>query len=107
MALHSIIKRWKLVGQQRVSVDHHHTVTFRHSSRNAITLTWRQFLNLNDIVMDLDTFKTMKYYPLGKNLWLQYYKSAIQLYDCKLNLSFTFHEISWRKYIKKTHRQKV
>ena len=45
--------------------------------------------------MDLATFENMKYYPLGKNLWLQHYEDSIQLYHCK------YH--SWKKYLRETH----
>ena len=102
------MKTWKLDRHQRVSVDHHRTISFQHyigRHVKEVTLSWRQFLNLNDLILDLDTFQNMKYYPLGKNLWLQYYEKHIQLYHCQLYIYFTFHEASWCKYIKKTHRQ--
>ena len=98
---------WKLDNQQRVYVDRHCNVHFQHyhnNIRNAISLRWRQFLNLNDVVMDLDTFENIKYYPLGKNLWLQQDEDCIELYHCKRKRYFLFHERSWRKYLRETHR---
>ena len=94
---------WKLDSHQRVSVDCHRNVNFKHyihGKRKGVTLIWRQFLNLNDIIHDLETYK---YYPLGKNVWLQYYNDCIQLYHCRRNIHFTFHYSSWRKYVKETH----
>ena len=101
------MKRWQLNHQQCAVVDSHRNVYFQHYYKNgkrAIALTWRQFLNLNDIIMDLETFKIMKYYPLGKNLWLQYDKDCIQLYHCNRYRYLTFHQRSWLKYINETHR---
>lgn len=98
---------WRLDNHQRVCVDQHCNVHFQHYSnrgRSAVTLRWRQFLNLNDVVMDLDTFENMKYYPLGKNLWLQRDTNGVQLYHCKRNRHFLFHERSWRTYLRGTHR---
>ena len=101
------MKHWRLDNQQRVCVDQHCNLHFQHyhgNKRSSVALKWRQFLNLNDVVMDLDTFENMKYYPLGNNIWLQYDRNAIQLYDCKHKRYFTFHARSWQKYIKETHR---
>ena len=99
------MKSWWLDNQQRVYVDHHRNVHFQHYyNKLSIALTWRQFLNLNDIIMDLETFQNMKYYPLGKNLWLQCDRYCIQLYHCKRHRYFSFHDRSWSKYIKETHR---
>ena len=101
------MKQWRLDNQQRVCVDRHCNVHFQHylhENRYTITLRWRQFLNLNDVVRDLDTFHNIKYYPLGKNLWLQYDRNGIQFYDCKQKRYFTFHDRSWQKYIKETNR---
>ena len=99
------MKTWKLESQQHVSVDLHRNVYFRHCSDNPreIVLSWRQFLNLNDIVRDLETFNNMKYYPLGNHIWLQYYNNRIQLYH-RLKIYLTFHNASWCRYLKKTHR---
>lgn len=101
------MKTWKLDSQQRVSADLHRNVYFKHYSgkTRGITLSWRQFLNLNDILLDLEIFKKMKYYPLGNHIWLQYYKNHIQLYHCHLNIYFTFHESSWYEYLKAIHRK--
>ena len=101
------MKTWRLDNQQRVSVDQQCNVHFQHyfvKGKSDISLTWRQFLNLNDVVMDLATFENMKYYPLGKNLWLQYDECSIQLYYCNRRRYFTFHQQSWSRYIKVTHR---
>ena len=101
------MRRWKLDNQQRVSVDQHCNVHFQHFKNGikfSLGLTWRQFLNLNDIIMDLATFDNMKYYPLGKNLWLQHYEDSIQLYHCKNKKYFSFHDRSWKKYLRETHR---
>ena len=98
---------WRLDNHQRVCVDRHCNVHFQHYSirgRSAVTLRWRQFLNLNDVVMDLDTFENMKYYPLGKNLWLQRDTNGVEFYHCKRNRHFLFHERSWRTYLMGTHR---
>ena len=100
------MRRWKLDNQQRVSVDQHCNVHFQHFSNGinvSLSLTWRQFLNLNDVIMDLATFENMKYYPLGKNLWLQHYEDSIQLYHCKYHKFFSFHDRSWKKYLRETH----
>ena len=105
------MKTWKLDSQQYVSADYQRYVYFQHCNKRnkqgkwrGITLSWRQFLNLNDIIKDLNTFKNMKYYPLGKYLWLQFHKTHIQFYHCRLNRYFTFHNLSWSKYVKETHR---
>ena len=101
------MRRWKLDNQQRVSVDQHSNVHFQHFKNGikfSLGLTWRQFLNLNDVIMDLATFENMKYYPLGKNLWLQHYEDDIQLYHCKYHKFFSFHDHSWKKYLRETHR---
>ena len=100
------MRRWKLDNQQRVSVDRHSNVHFEHFSNRtnvSLALTWRQFLNLNDVIMDLPTFENMRYYPLGKNLWLQHYEDSIQLYHCKYHKFFSFHDHSWKKYLRETH----
>lgn len=100
------MKNWKLDSRQCVSVDCHRNVYFKHyfgKRRKGITLSWRQFLNLNDIIMDLKTLQNIKYYPLGGNIWLQYYKNCIQLYHCHLSIYFSFHEASWNKYKKEIH----
>lgn len=102
------MKNWSLDSHQRVSVDRRHNVYFKHDTHGketGITLSRRQFLNLNDIIMDLDTFRNMKYYPLGGNVWLQYYQNRIQLYHCRLHIHFTFHDTSWMKYLGETHRR--
>lgn len=102
------MKSWRLDDQQRVCVDLHRNVHFHHyynAGKRVIALSWRQFLNLNDILLDLETFKNMKYYPLGKNLWLQHDKNRIQLYHCHQNSHFSFHDRSWSKYIRETHRR--
>lgn len=101
------MKTWKLDWQQRVSTDLQRNVYFKHYGRHVrgISLSWRQFLNLHDVIRDLDTFRRMKYYPLGERIWLQHSNRDIQLYHCHLNSTFTFHESSWNKYIKETHQR--
>lgn len=102
------MKTWKLNSQQHIATDQYRNVYFKHDydgDMKGITLSWRQFLNLNDIILDLKTFHRMKFYPLGNRVWLQYYKNRIQIYHCYLTNYFTFHELSWKKYIRETHRQ--
>jgi hypothetical protein len=94
---------WTLNSQQYISVDQRRNVHFTHSRGKGITLSWRQFLNLNDIIKDLTTFHNMKYYPLGSNVWLQYYNQKIQLYNCVQYNYFSFDKECWRKYIKECH----
>ena len=102
------MKSWKLDSQQRVSADMNGNVYFKHyikGKRKGVTLSHRQFLNLNDIIKDLKTFQNMKYYPLGKKVWLQYDADRFQLYHCSLNIYFTFHHDSWHQYINRIHHQ--
>lgn len=101
------MKSWKLDSQQRVCADSHLNVTFKHYGRKVrgITLSYRQFLNLHDVVLDLETLHNIRYYPLGQFIWLQYYKDHIQLYHCRLSIYFTFHKTSWCKYLKEIHHR--
>ena len=101
------MKSWKLDSQQRVCADSHLNVTFKHYGMTVrtLTLSYRQFLNLHDIVRDLEPLHNMRYYPLGQNIWLQYYNNNIQLYHCRRGIYFTFHKTSWRKYLKEIHHR--
>lgn len=99
------MESWTLDSQQRICADTHRNVHFKHVGKIRLTLSYRQFLNLNDIVLDLSTFYRMKFYPLGDSVWLQFHKHNIQLYQCERNIYFTFHTASWRKYIKSVHPQ--
>ena len=101
------MKTWRLNSQQHINVDIHRNVYFKYVNQKpqqGIKLTWRHFLNLNDIIMDLETFHTMKFYPLGSNTWLQFYKNQIQFYHCVHSFYFTFDKISWKRYIDDIHR---
>ena len=93
---------WYLRFGQCVCADAERNVRFK-SYKSEITLSWRQFLNLNDVIKDLDTFRCLKYYPIGDQLWLQYYKNDIQLHYHRRRTFFTFHEDSWKKYKKDIH----
>ena len=102
------MKRWTLDSHQRVCVDSYrnvHFVTQHHHCTFELILTWRQFQNLNDVLMDLAIFKRMKYYPLGKNLWLEYNTNHIQLYHCRHKHYFRFSQYSFIKYKRKIHQQ--
>ena len=101
----SNMKTWQLDCLQCVSIDSHRNVYFKHRGRNmaGITLSWRQFLNLNDVMKDLATFRSLLWYPLGNFIWLQYYNNHIQLYHCRLKIYFSFRDVSWYKYINETH----
>ena len=101
------MKTWILDTVQHVNVDNHRNVYFKHYTkmgRRGITLSWRQFLNLNDIMMDLDTFHSMRYYPLGNQIWLQYFRNQIQIYHTRFSIYFTFREACWIKYKRETHK---
>ena len=86
---------------QTVSTDTKRKVYFYYPY--TIVLNWRQFLNLNDVIRDMDTFRHLKYYPLGDHLWLQQHVKGIQLYNHRRKIFFTFHEESWKKYKRETH----
>ena len=86
---------------QCVSADLQRNVYFHYP--DTIVLSWRQFLNLNDVIMDMDMFRFLKYYPLGDHLWLQHHEKGIQLYNHRQKKFFTFHEESWKKYKRVIH----
>ena len=93
---------WYLRYGQCVFTDIEGNVTFR-SSHSQITLSERQFLNLNDVIKDWDMFRYLKYYPLGDYLWLQYHVTGIQFYCHRRKIFFTFYEDSWKKYKRELH----
>lgn len=102
------MKTWILDSLQHINVDHHRNVHFKHFTRKGyrgITLSWRQFRNLNDIIMDLETFYKMKYYPLGDHIWFQFCGNRIQIYHSKLSIYFTFRDACWKKYKREIHRR--
>lgn len=92
---------WYLKYGQSVSADMERNVYFCYPY--TIVLSYRQFLNLNDVIKDMDTFQFLKYYPLGDHLWLQYLEKGIQLYNHRRNVYFTFHKESWKKYKREIH----
>lgn len=99
-------RRWTLDAQQRVCADRH--VYFKHDGRYrtiTLCLSYRQFLNLNDIIMDLNTLHKLKCYPLGQHLWLEVRQHRIQLYHYKSRKAFIFHTRSWHTYLNDIHPQ--
>ena len=102
------MKAWQLHPCQSVSVQSPHSVNFNHYGSHGqcrrLTLSRRQFLNLNDIMQELVTFRHMKYYPIGDNVWLQYSGLAKQLYHVETDQYFTFLDISWKRYKDRVHQ---
>ena len=82
-------------------------IRFRHRTDTdfiySVSLNWRQFQNLNDIVRDFETFKSLKYYPLGGGVFLFRNRYTIKLINNRTNCFFRFYESSWKNYLKCAH----
>jgi hypothetical protein len=101
------MKTWILDSLQYIRVDRDGNVHFKnshgHTSRG-ITLTWRQFVNLNDIMRDLEYFETLRFISLGDQVWLQHYRNEIQIYHSHSANCFSFRKYNWEKYRRYIHR---
>ena len=104
------MKTWILDSQQYIKVDRDGNVHFKNSHgniSNGITLSWRQFFNLNDIMRDLDYFKKLRFISLGNQIWLQHYRNEIQIYHSRLSIYFSFRKSNWEKYKRNIHQSIV
>ena len=101
------MKVWNLDSQQHIKVDHAGKVHFKCSRGNSskgITLTWRQFFNLHDIMRDLEYFERLKFISLGNQVWFQHYRNEIQIYHSHPSIYFSFRKANWEKYKQSVHR---
>ena len=101
MLFHLHPRQSVVVDQHRIYFRHHATkTTFR-----GVILKWRHLQNLHDIVRDLETFKNMKYYPLGEDIWANINGACVELVDNRANTYFRFFSRSWHEYITRCHRR--
>lgn len=95
--------------RQTVVVVDKRNIYFRHRTTKGVyrgvTLEWRHLQNLHDVVSDLETFKNMKFYPLGDGIWLNNNHSCVELVDNRASAYFSFYTRSWYAYIKHVHER--
>ena len=71
------------------------------NAHRGVMLDWRQLQNLNDIVKDLRSLRSLKAYPIGGKTWLTYEDNVFQLADDKNY--FCFSNQAWKEYIRMVH----
>ena len=91
--------KFNLYGRQRVLV-HCNKITFCHRHFHFITLTRRQFDNLNDMIRDRNKIH-IKSYPLGNRLWI--YREKDSFCFSSHDAYFLFYQQSWKRYIRQIH----
>lgn len=75
-------------------------VCFDYKSRPCITLSERQFHNLNDIICSIKRLH-LRAYPLSDHLWLRVNRGNITLSTS--DSYFLFFPDGWKKYIRRIH----
>lgn len=91
--------------KQRISVGSR--IRFHHCGDSGQThdveLDERQFLNLDDAILNLDKYRSVRYFPLGGNLWLYRKDSITKIIDNYKHTFFWFYQKAWHYYIEHVH----
>ena len=107
-----ITMEWHLDSRQSVvEIKACTAIYFRNKTKGnyyrGIMLNWRQLQNLNDIIYDRSILSSMRYYPIGESVWLDYdeQKCIFQLTNRSRLIFFRFTPHAWREYIKHVHKR--
>lgn len=91
--------------KQRVSVSSR--IRFQHCAdsgrRHEVEVNEKQFRNLDDAIVNLDKYHSVRYFPLGGSLWLFQKDATTKLIDNCNRTFFWFYEQAWRYYITHVH----
>ena len=101
------MKTWILDSLQYIKVDRDGNVHFKNyhgDASNEITLTWRQFFNLHDIMRDMEYFRKFKCISIGDQVWFQRCNNEIQLCHSAHSPCFSFSLCNWTTYQDSVHR---
>jgi hypothetical protein len=105
---HSFIMKLTIDSNQSVCIDSHGRVQFYHyitsSTFHVLSLSYHQFLNLDDVMNGMKYFTRLKVFPLGGDVWLHSKMSTImELYDHKNQTFFRFYPNGWEEYKNRLH----
>ena len=103
-----ILKTWRLDYQQSVSVDHKQRIYFNHygylsGRRSTLIILMEDFLNLNDIILNWETYRGVGNLPISTHVWLSRRWLAKRLYHSQTGNFFAFSKDSWLKYKSSIH----
>lgn len=91
--------------KQRVSVGSrirfHHKADSGH--KHEVILNKRQFTNFDDIILNLDNYPSVYYFPLGGGIWLYRKNTTVKLIDNHRQSFFWFYWKAWRYYNSRVH----
>lgn len=92
--------------KQRVSASSR-IIRFHHQAdsgrRHEVELNDEQFENLNDVIVSLDKYHSVRYFPLGEGLYLYRTDTTSKLIDSHRHTFFWFYHEAWHFYITHVH----
>lgn len=103
------MKTWDLEFLQSVRVDEYQQQAyFQHHSLidktwKGISLSYEEFCNLNDIILNWENYKNIEVIPIGQSLWLYNKQYMKHLYNRDTKMYFTFFYQSWLHYTQTIH----
>ena len=110
------VKEWWLCFTQSISVDNEANISFnqyrdKHNrkkgqrvSDKGITLSFWQFMDLNDIILNWEWYNGITNMPIGRNVWFNRKRhTMMQIYNNFTRRRFTFQRVSWTTYKERLH----